>query len=135
MEYHGYYDLDYDLDEAKTMKCDISRAEALLHDPNARTRQGSRCLLSHYLSPEDSGWLRHLEVSRWRGDARACVWRLFINHQTQLCLTMDGIQYNSCQCYDASSRSSLTISHNRQVIGTNVTVRAGHSGLDHGLGT
>ena len=45
----------------------------------------------------NSGWLRHLEVSRWQCYVRASVRRFFINPQGDLYPTKDGIQYNADQ--------------------------------------
>ena len=73
---------------------DIGWAEALLNEHNTRTHAGPAQLLFRQLSTPDSGWLRHLEVSRSQGYVRASVRRFLINPQGDLYPTKDCIQYN-----------------------------------------
>ena len=84
-----------DPEELDALERDIPRAEALLYKHNAITRANSASLPFRWLSMEDSGPLRHLEISRWQVYVRAFIWGSFNN--PLLCPTKDGIQFNADQ--------------------------------------
>ena len=49
------------------------------------------------VSAKDTRHYRHLELIRWQGHVRVSVRRFFINNQSQLYPTRDGVQYNAKQ--------------------------------------
>ena len=83
--------------EVNRLSQEIREAERLCHLHQARTNQAPGRLLYKRLSREETGRLRHLEVSRWQGYVKASVRRYFYNDQKQLQATKDGIQYNADQ--------------------------------------
>ena len=85
-----------DMTEVEALGRDIAWAESLLQEHNAWMCDATARLLFCQLSEEDTGCYRHL-VSCWQGHVCASMRRFFINNQSQLCPTRDGVQYNGEQ--------------------------------------